>query len=400
MYTVTQVLVSLSQIFRVWNVRISEDGTTLKPSIITNGIQTPLWGNADHNGSEVPLIRGHRRLDALKALSDEGTDGLTEEQTEVWNQLFGDGEGCGIPMTLIHGASPSELAQLHIDQDSMPLRTITECAFVARALFERGGMKHYDVAEHMAGILDMVSPPRGKKAVEIEKARSDGNAASFRKLYGEYRHGTVQYLKRLADLPDQVLWSLQKQETGSVPAECNIETFPKVTRGSTVSLEKALKSDVEIRLDDGSAPFSRQIPGPAFKAEWEKQVQSATDASDSTEKRAKAMSAKDIAEQAGKWKSQGFKGLCDQHSGGESTVILEDADTLLWLAEFVSKENPDLWVPVEKLGRELAAAFNKKAMDAVEKQTLAKAQADGEAASKPAKKKAKAPEKAPVAVAS
>lgn len=399
MYTETQTLVPLSDILRVWNVRISEDGSALKPSIITTGIQTRLMGIGDESGSEVPLIRGHRRLDALKALYDEGTEGLTDEQVEVWNRLFGEDEDCGIPMTLIHGASPSELAQLHIDQDTMPLRTMTECAFVCRALFGRGGMKHFDVAGHMAGILDMVSPPRGKKAVEIEKARNDGDSAKFRTLYGEYRHGTVQYLKRLADLPDQVLWALQKQETGSPPSECNFVDLPKVTRGSTVTLEKALKSDIEVRLDDGTAPFSRQIPGPAFKAEWEKQVLSASDAAQSTEKRAKAMSAKDMAEQAGKWKSQGFKGLCDQHSGGESTVSLEDADTLLWLAEYVSKENPDLWAPIDTLGRELAAVATERAIAAVQKQTDEKAAADAAAASKPAKKKAKPPEKAPVSVA-
>lgn len=398
MYRLSDGFVRFIDLIRVWNVRLSDDGSALKPSIRTSGIQTPLWVNGDHDGSEVPTIRGHRRKDALGQLFIEGTDHLTDAETVVWNRLFGEGEGCGIPVVFVHDASPMELAQLHIDQDSIALKTMTECAFVCRALYDRGGMVGADVAEHMAGILDTISPPKGKKAVEIEKAKSAGDGPKYRTLYAEYRHGTIQYLKRLADGPDCLLWALQKQETDTVPDECDLEAFPKVTRASVVLLEKALKSDVEIRLDDGSAPFSRKIPGPAFKAEWEKQIQSATESAETSEKRAKAMSAKDMQAQSAKWLSQGFKGLCEQHAGGESMCSLEEADELLWLAEYV-RSTPE-WLELAKQARTLATASAEKAMAEVEAMTLAKAKADGEAAAKPAKKKAKKPEKAPVAVAS
>ncbi len=397
MYTLSTGLVRFIDLFKLWNVRLSDDGTALMPSIRTNGIQTPLWVNADHEGPKVPTIRGHRRGDALGRLFEEGTVNLTEAETTVWNQLFGDGEGCGIPVTFVHGASPQELAQLHIDQDSVALKTMTECAFVCRALYDRGGMVGADVAQHMAGILDTISPPKGKKAVEIEKAKSAKDLKKARTLYAEYRHGTIQYLKRLADGPDCILWALQKQETDTVPDECDLEAFPKVTRASVTLLEKALQADVMVRLDDGSAPYSRKIPGPAFKAAWEKQIQDATESDESSEKRAKAMSAKDMQEQAGKWTSQGFKGLCEQHAGGTSNCSLEDADELLWLAEYV-RSTPE-WLELAKQARALALAATEKADEEVAALTLAKAQADGEKAAKPAKKKAKKPEKAPVAVA-
>lgn len=380
MYLTTRIFITLSAIVRKWNVRVVEDGTNLIPSILSNGIQTPLMVDGDDNGSS-GLIRGHRRYHALTQIRDAGTEGLSDEQTVVWNRLFDEAsEGYeGIPVDSIKGASEAELTRLHIDQDQQPLRFITELVKVAAALFGRGGMREFDAAEHMAGMLDAILPPRGKKYAEILAAKEAGNTAEYRRLNGEFRRGTIQFLKRVAYLPLQVLWALEWQETRRIPEGCSLveHEFPKITRATALSLEKAFQSDMEIKDDaTGVCPFSTVDTGPNFDAEWRKLVDDANEAETTTATRQKAMSGKEIAESAGQFRSAGIKSLCAKHSGATAEVDPKVTDGLLFYAELVSTGNPKLWAKVVEAGDKLNEKRLEVAKANVAKQLQKQAAAD------------------------
>ena len=342
-YTETRKNVPFDQIVKLWNVRIVEDGSSLVPSILSFGIQTPLMVNGDENGSYT-IIRGHRRFHALKMIFDAGTDDLTDEQVIIWNRLFTE----GIPSLVITQASDLELVTLHLDQDTLPLRYKTELVWVARALFARGGMKQFDAAEHMAGMLDQIMPPRGKKALKIAAARESGDTALYRKLYGEYRRGTIQFLKRVSDLPDQVLHALEYQETGKIPVGCSLveNEFPRISGDSVLALDKAFCEDMEVLNDAGIPKYNRTDTGPCFKTKWNDLVDSANNSRSESETRSKAMSSKEIKESASQFRSAGMTALCFKHMGDESSISLPESDALLWAAEIVSAGDVKLWQKV------------------------------------------------------
>lgn len=358
-YTETRQNIPFDQIVKLWNVRIVEDGSNLVPSILANGIQTPLMVNGDANGS-YPIIRGHRRFHALKLVHDAGTDGLSDEQAVVWNRLFTE----GIPADVITQASDRELVTLHLDQDSVPLRYKTELVWVARALFAKAGMKQFDVAETMAGMLDAIMPARGKKSLKIAAALESGDSDLYRKLYGEYRRGTIQFLKRLSDLPDQCLHSLEYQETGRIPNGCTLveHEFPRISGDSVLALDKAMREDLEVLATNGLPKFNRIDTGPCFKTKWNDLVDSANNAKSDSDTRSKAMSSKDIKESASQFRSAGMTGLCFQHAGEDSSISLPEADALLWAAELVSAGDEKLWKKVlaraKTLHKELTDAAN------------------------------------------
>ncbi len=381
-YTETRKFVNIDKITRKWNVRISENGDDLIASISQSGILTPLMVNGDDNGS-YPTIRGHRRSHGLRTFKAAGTDGLSEEQIVIWNRLFNEGsEGYeGIPVTVITGASERELTELHIDQDTKPLRYITELAMVAKALF-LAGMKQFCVAEHMAGMLDTILPPRGKKAADIADLKADPTKHhEYREAYGLFRRGTVQYLKVLTDLPQQVLWALEYQETNVLNSDCvaakvTAEELPKITRKVCADLEKAFKLDNAIELK-GKNPYNRTDTGPNFDAEWRKQVDATNEAKTTSETRQKAMSSKDITDSRSQYRSDGLAAMCKTHAGIDTEVDILQADALLWVAEKVAEGNPVMWKTVvaeaTKLHKDSQAAVDAAVKEQIKKTTTADA---------------------------
>ena len=369
MYSETRKVIPFGQIKKVWNVRVVEDGTNLVPSILLSGIQTPLMVNGDRNGS-FEIIRGHRRFHALQLILDAGKDDLTEEQIVVWNQLFEE----GIPATVITQASDRDLVTLHLDQDTVPLRYKTEMVLVARALFAKAGMTQYDVAEHMAAMLDTIMPAKGKKALKISKAREDGDFALARKLNGEYRRGTIQFLKRVSDLPDRCLHALEFQEVGRIPEGCSLgeNEFVRISGDTILTLDKAFKEDLEVLSDKGLPKFNRIDTGPCFKTKWNDLVDQANDKKSDSDTRSKAMSSKDIKEDAAQFRSEGMTGLCFKHAGVDlPDIALLENDALLWAAEIVSQGDPTLWKKVTTKAEKLHEAAQAK-LDAAEREQIDK----------------------------
>lgn len=337
------------------NVRVSKNLKldTLATDIESVGLQNPIqvW-KPDGSKEEFEVLRGHRRYAAIQKIAADNPPRFEE--------LFGK----GLPCLVVSDITATEALVLKVDHgNELSLSDPFEVQMCANLLFA-AGKSEGDVVDALAGLMDRISPMRGKNRKELEAIESAAKAADLGgdKLLAEakkkeakeyvfkYRRGLVQGMHNAYRCPAKVMAALAQKAGGTVPTEYGSEFLPDLTSNDVKELWKAHTEDLTI-LENGKPKFNEDRPGPAFRSKWEKLVIDTKDAASKVDKpaRPKSMAASEImaAVTEGKFKSEIACKLCALHAGDKS--FAEDVAKLdkdAYLGDLVKGHNPELWAMI------------------------------------------------------
>lgn len=338
------------------NVRINLMLDSLIPSIMQDGLHTPLMVNSD-----LKVIRGHRRELSLNSIK--------KSNPERFAELFPK----GIPVVQVTGATDVELAKLHVDQGNvLQLSDPFELQLASNMLFAVG-MTEAEVANHLAGLIDVFAPMKPERRRELDKIRdTEGDIAYFRE-YATLRRGYVQALRAAWQCPDVVMEALRYKATGILPDGKDEADMPRLTNAIVTKLSKTFGDDMGILNQNGVPKHSKIDPGPGFNAAWKDQVEKTIkNAGKEKNIRAKAWGGTKILDQVKVLASLTLKALCLQHAGKDvnASAIIE-ADMEMYYFELIKKHDPDLFAETINVGKEIEAARVKAKDEAAETESAA-----------------------------
>jgi hypothetical protein len=369
--------IQLSEIIRGENVRLPNHYNLppLVADIEMRGITEPITvGVID---GQYELARGFRRVAAVECIK--------ERNPVAYEKHFSN----GIPAVVHDPCTTKELLELKVDDGTkLVVSDPHEVQKCANLLFEAGKTEK-EVAVEIASLIDQVAPMKPEVRREIvelrEKAeahRKNGKIAESDKADADaddrlfdYRHGFVQNLHNAARCPDIVMATLYAKATGEAPEGFEDEDLPTsaVTSKTVTKLYKAFREDL---LDNPDGSVSKAIPGRNFTEAWNKVCATHTGnkAKSPKESRAKAMSAKDMKEEIGNYRSRLAQTITRKHAGDKDvdSSRLSTDDRISFYAELVHASDKNLWKQIEQKAKaeekRLNAERKKAAAEAEEKE--------------------------------
>lgn len=356
----TNAMVEIGSLVTVENPRIPNRMllSSLKDNISGVGLLEPLMvADLPNKKGVLQVVKGHRRLAAMME--------ILSENPVRFNELFPK----GVPVLKVSDVTNEEIVALKLDHsEQLGLSDPHELQRSANMLFAIGKVEA-DVAVSLAGLIDKISPMNDKarqklaalKAVE-EKAVKEGNAAGIelakrdiRDFIFQYRRGFVQNLHAVYRCPDVVMASLYKKACGETPKEFAGQYLPPITTSEAVNLYKLHAKDCETK-ENGVPVFNKAVTGPEFNKRWAELSTKHQEAEGKVkETRPKAMSSKDMAEEAKSYKSALAVKLTNKHTGESSATDILVLDDDAYRAGLVKKYDSKAWETMLKLANEIEA---------------------------------------------
>jgi hypothetical protein len=360
------------------NVRLKNDGSHLVPSILDIGLTDPLWVQQLDDGN-FDLKRGFLRTHAITLIRDNYPD--------EYKRLFGKGITC----IVVSDGTAADYARIHVDQgNQQPLTHKFEIQLSANMLFA-AGLTERQVAVHLAGLLDRISPLKAEVLEDLAKARESQGEDAYQQRYAEARRGIVQSLKQLWQSPSRVLDAQRYAATMKLPewAE-SARQVPILTTKQITALAKAHNEDLLVLDEDTKLPkYDQENPGPSFLNLWAEYVTKTIESKDKDKTRSKALAATKIEDQSKTFVSNGFRALCNQHVGKAYGGDLHDMDRLVSVAECLQKHDPEFWSTCVSRAKEIRDKIVADGNQQLAEFTQKQADEAAEASQKPAKAKAK-----------
>ena len=300
------------------NVRFSDKAMDLVPSILEDGLHTPILVSRRENNKTRPVIilRGHRRWWAL--------DYIRTNMPDRFLALFPNGE---IPVEVHDGLTDQEEAGLLVDHDTRPL-TKNEMR-IAGCRLMKAGFKPAQVANRLAQMLDAYNPLSPTKQAKLNQIRADEGHEAYWKAYAAERSNDVQRIAELHQAPDWLLDILRYEDTHELPSWADSgEDIPKLTVKRIRECRDAFKADQK----KSPRTYTKATGSPTSLALRKKWL--AEDEEKSGTTRAKAMSAKDMMNLADECQSLSIRNIILYLAGQVDAETADIAATDLTMAHW------------------------------------------------------------------
>lgn len=389
-------------LFTARNWRAPEDlqqrAIELGRSLLDQGQQTPIWAMpygpfdpSDIENARLRIIRGHSRDAGFRHI-------LATSGAEVFDEAFPD----GVAVEVFLNITPQEASLLAMDNAAtVNMETARDLQEAANVMIAEGctakdfmlalepltsklypldkseggreaiqiRAKIHDLHEQLAveGLPQATRDFMRKQVRELEQAYND-------KVY-DVRRGVRDMLLNhwnAGPLADYMQHFKQFQRVHPDAPEGVPFEHLGYSKSLIQALSKAARADAGVkgRLSEQQREVVGR--GERYRAEWQKAVKKAQEKAGKPkpEKRAKALSGSQLEELASGKSSGVAKVLRAVREGNETLAqsLVNEADSLLQVAELVSSEDPDFWSTVVVRYRELRKARSAEAAEAIKVQ--------------------------------